>query len=82
MPTYAKPRRDAEYLEGLIEVNDLVEVDAAVRDLMEEPSKAKAAELYSYVISQWFSEHKSGTYMGYPKVRKICRDYGHEFYLT
>lgn len=82
MPTYAKCRRDAEFLEGLVEAGDWVEVDAEVESLMRDPTKRKAAELYGSVIAIWASEHSDGPHFSNPKVRKIMRDHGHEYYLT
>ncbi|TDW21049.1 hypothetical protein EV128_12218 [Rhizobium azibense] len=53
---YAKARKDFEYLETIAELDDWVEIDGQVRDLMENPSKKKAEELYSACIGLWMQE--------------------------
>jgi len=54
---YAQSRRDFEYLETIIEVSDMVEIDAEMINLMENPTKNNAAEIYQSAIEIWFSEH-------------------------
>lgn len=54
---YAQSRRDYQYLDSLAEVYDLVEIDAQVFGLMENPTKKLAAEMYQSAISLWFNEH-------------------------
>lgn len=75
MSKYARARADFEYLESIVEVADLVEVDAQVFDLMQEPTKARAAEMYADCIDFWFSEHRTHHDDDY-KVRRIRKRWG------
>jgi len=55
--SYAQTRKDFEFLESLAELYDQVELDARREELMQTPTRAKAAELYRSAISLWFVEH-------------------------
>lgn len=57
--SYEQDRDDFEYLESLEEVTDMVEIDAAVWELMRNPTKRQAAEMYRSSIRMWFAEHGS-----------------------
>lgn len=72
MSHYARNRRDFEFLESLIELDDLVEIDAEVIYLMQEPTKAKAAEMYANAIDLWFREHSGSDHMENPKVKRLA----------
>lgn len=54
---YAQDREDFEYLEGIAEVTDMVEIDASVWNLMRNPTKNEAAQMYRASIRLWFGEH-------------------------
>lgn len=56
---YAAVRRAFEYLEKLVPLDDQVELDSQRLDLMEEPTRAKAASMYVSGINLWFSEHRA-----------------------
>lgn len=50
MSNYRKARSDFEALEALHELRDQVELDARREDLMRNPTKEMAAELYRFAI--------------------------------
>lgn len=81
MPIYDTVRRDFEYLEGVAELDDCVEIDAQVFDLLRNPTKRKAAEIYEGGICAWFGEHKS-TFAHDPEVRRIADTYGCSKHLS
>lgn len=72
--TYAKARSDFEYLESLVELDDQVELDSQRLDLMQEPTRAKACELYEAGIHLWFGEH-SGKFRT-RRIASIANRYG------
>lgn len=72
--TYAKARRDFEYLEGLADYTDQVELDAERLDLMQEPTKDRAACMYESGIGGWFREH-GDSFDDDARVRRIRADY-------
>ncbi|MBN04490.1 hypothetical protein [Ponticaulis sp.] len=74
--SYAKCRRDFETLETFAELDDAVEIDSMRTWLMENPTKAAAADLYERCIGNWFYEHH-GEFKN-PTVNKIARDHGFE----
>lgn len=74
MSRYSVARRDFEFLETLAELADQMELDACRGDLMKNPTKAHAAELYEAAISLWFVEH-SGKFDN-KRVKAIVRRYG------
>lgn len=81
--SYDDVKRDYKFLESVAIGGDLVEVDASVFDLMESPTKKKAAELYELAINQWFKAIGSSI-AGIPedvlentKVARIAEKYGH-----
>jgi len=56
--TYNEVKRDFERLEGLISLDDAVAIDSQVFDLMAEPTKHKAKEMYMSCIELWFGENR------------------------
>ena len=54
---YAQARADFEALERIAELSDQVELDSRREELMQCPTKAKAADLYHSGIILWFQEH-------------------------
>lgn len=73
---YDQARADFEYLETLAELSDFVEIDASVIDLMRNPTKAKAAELYEAAIRLWLGEHEVAHSCVDPEVRAIAERLG------
>lgn len=71
MKRYATVRRDFEALERIAELDDQMELDAARLELMQEPTRAKAAELYEAGIRLWFQEH--GRDKATPRIRMSYR---------
>lgn len=57
MKRYSTVRRDFEELEGIAELSDQVELDSERLSLMQEPTRAKAAQMYASAIDLWFREH-------------------------
>lgn len=55
--SYKQVRKDFEALERIAELSDQVELDAEREQLMQNPTKAKAAEMYHAAIELWFREH-------------------------
>lgn len=66
--SYAQVRKDYEYLETFAELDDQVELDAERENLMRDPTKARAAQMYESAISLWFTEHPD---FDTPKIRRI-----------
>ncbi len=58
MSRYDIARRDFELLESFAELSDQVELDAMRIELMQRPTKAKAADMYEMGIRLWLSEHR------------------------
>lgn len=56
---YSEVRADFERLESLAELFDHVELDSARLELMQNPTKQKAAEMYYSAILLWFGERRS-----------------------
>ncbi|MFK4824812.1 hypothetical protein ACI0FM_08490 [Paenochrobactrum sp. BZR 588] len=56
---YAEVRADFEKLESVIELHDHVELDSARLNLMQNPTKAEAAQMYLSAIGLWFGERRS-----------------------
>lgn len=54
---YDKAREAFEYLESLAELEDQVELDSRREELMRNPTKAKAADMYEAGIRLWAREH-------------------------
>jgi len=54
---YAQARRDFEFLETIDELEDQVELDARRENLMQNPTKAAAADMYVAAIESWFGAH-------------------------
>lgn len=80
MTTYAKARRDFEYLESVAELDDQVELDADRLALMREPTKARASRMYIEGITFWFGEHGECFDADDPKIRAIRKHYENEGY--
>ena len=74
MTTYAKARRDFEYLEEVCWLDDQVDLEAERETLMQNPCKAQAASMYAIGVGLWFREHGE-EYDDDPKVRAIRRHY-------
>jgi len=74
MTRYAQARADFEYLETLAELDEQVELDAERLSLMQNPTKARAAEMYVSSINLWFSEH--GIPRSDPRAVEIAKRYG------
>lgn len=72
---YTAARKAFEYLESLAELNDQVGLDSERENLMQEPTKAKAAEMYVSGIGLWFSEHGDDEDLLTPKAKQIRRRY-------
>lgn len=76
---YAQVRKDFEYLETLADLVDQVELDSEREQLMQNPTKRKAADMYHSAVLLWFGEH--GTiWFGGPEVNQktlaIANRYG------
>lgn len=67
---YDQARADFEYLETLAELSDQVEIDAQRLDLMQNPTRERAAKMYASCIQLWMQEHQD-TYVTNPNVRDI-----------
>jgi len=72
---YATARRDFEYLETIAELQDQVDLDSQREELMRDPTKAKAGDMYEQGVGLWFQEHKS-TYADDRRVRRIAERHG------
>jgi hypothetical protein len=71
MASYDQARADFEALERLAELDDQVELDALRVDLMRNPTKAFAAEMYETGIRLWLDQHR--VYFGsHPDVQAIA----------
>jgi predicted chitinase len=55
--SYEQARKDFEALEKYAEVDDEVTLDAERRNLMNNPTKAFAAELFRNAIGLWMAEN-------------------------
>jgi hypothetical protein len=77
MPLYKTARADFEYLETLADLDDQVDIDSQREELMREPTKAKAADLYEQCISLWFGEHR-GEFADLARVCRIATRYGEQ----
>lgn len=75
---YALVRKHFEQLETIRDCYEWGWVEENFRDLIENPSKPKAAEIYESLIGQWFIEHrdnhKSEILPGWAKA--IASQYG------
>ena len=80
MVTHAKARRDFELLENIAELTDQVSLDDEREWLMQDPTKARAADMYCSGISLWFSAH-GDSYDSEPEVRRIRRYYEAEGHI-
>lgn len=72
---YDKARKAFEYLESLVPLDDQVELDSERENLMRNPTKTKAAELYEAGIRLWEREHMPHADQ---RARKICEDYSYD----
>lgn len=75
MVGYAKARRDFEYLKTVAELTDQVELDSEREELMKNPTKKYAGELYQSAIPLWFGEHRN-EFPDDSRVQQIARRYG------
>lgn len=71
---YDRARSAFEFLESVAPLDDQVELDAERENLMRNPTKAKAADMYESGISLWFEEHGQSRDHG-SRVRRIAKDY-------
>lgn len=55
---YKLVRAHFEMLETIRQCDDWAWVEENFRDLIENPSKPKAADIYESLIQQWFTEHQ------------------------
>lgn len=55
---YEQARQDFEHLETVGELGDAVEIDAEVFNLMRNPTKERARDMYVAAISLWFGERR------------------------
>lgn len=65
---YTQARSDFEYLETFAELDDQVELDGERENLMRDPTKARAAQMYESAIGLWFGEHPN---FDTPRIRRI-----------
>ena len=56
---YDQARADFEFLEGIEQLEDQVELDSMRLEIMENPTKAMAASMYEAGIRLWFGEHRA-----------------------
>lgn len=70
MIKYETARSDFEYLETLRELYDQVDLDSRREELMQTPTKAKAAELYCSAVGLWLAE-QGDLFADNPRVLKI-----------
>ena len=82
MRSYKTVRADYEYLASVDSDADLVEIDAEVFGLMENPTKQRAAEMYESAIQLWFSnigctDYVSRDVLNDKKVVRIGKKYGY-----
>lgn len=85
MASYEETKRDFEYLNKVASGGDMMEIDAAVFDLMANPTKKRAKEMYRTSIGCWAAA--IGRPMDFagvptsvlddPKVIEILEKYGH-----
>lgn len=71
---YREAREAFEYLETLAELEDQVEIDASRLDLMRNPTKALAADMYGRCIALWMGAH-FGAFDHVERVRDIHDDF-------
>lgn len=71
--TYEQARKDFEFLETIAPLDDQVELDSQREELMRNPTKIFAKEMYISAIELWFWEH--GVKIG---SEIIARRYGIE----
>lgn len=64
---YAQARRDFEFLEGLVELDDWVDIDSEMKPFMQNPTKAFATSLYRSAVSLWFGERRLDGGPGIPR---------------
>jgi len=62
--SYAQARKDFEFLETLAELTDQVELDAQRLDLMRNPTRALAGQMYRTAIELWLREHRANFQIG------------------
>lgn len=72
--TYARARKDFEYLETIEELDDWVSLMDDLTEFMQKPNKKFAQGLYENAISLWFGEH--GVEGHEQRVVSIAERYG------
>jgi hypothetical protein len=70
--TYAQARKDFETLEAIAELEDQVELDSDRTELMRNPTKKQAMQMYEAGIRLWFHEHGINT----ETARRIAERHG------
>ena len=86
---YDEIKKDYNYLASICPVGDMMEVDAQVFELMENPTKSKASKMYRHAMEQWFNDiQKNAPFSEIPddvkedsEVLRIAEKYGYEHYL-
>jgi len=69
MTHYSTARRDFEWLEQIAELEDQDDLDARREELMQNPTKSRAAEMYQCAIRSWFGQHQISVVPDYKKRR-------------
>ena len=77
---YEQARQDFEYLQAIAELNDQVELDSRREELMQNPTKKLASEMYEVAIGLWFGEHAIPE--DDDRVIEIVQRYGYEWKLS
>lgn len=57
MATYARARKDFEYLETITPLNDWVELMSDLESFMKNPNKQYGMGMYERAIGLWFNEN-------------------------
>jgi hypothetical protein len=70
MTGYAQTRKDYDFLNSIIAVDDQVSLMDQVQDLMENPNKAYAQSMYEGAIGLWFSERRVSSTDDVPKKHR------------
>jgi len=78
MKRYDEAREAFEYLQIFADLDDQVELDSAREELMRNPTKSKAADMYEAGIRLWFGENRRKRSGAMPddRVEEIADKYG------
>jgi hypothetical protein len=68
--TYARARKDFEDLEEIRDLDDQVELDSRREELMQNPTKAMAMDMYQSAIQLWMWQNRD--LRGSPEVEEIA----------